>query len=45
MGVYFMLKLMNQPPAPNEPADADGGPSHAAGLRSVQGFIQPGAAE
>ncbi len=38
MGVIYMLKLMNRPPAPDEPRDAGPGPSHAAGLTPVQGL-------
>jgi cytochrome bd ubiquinol oxidase subunit I len=36
MGLYYMLKLMNRPPEPEEPAETGPAPSHAAGITPAQ---------
>jgi cytochrome d ubiquinol oxidase subunit I len=35
-GLYYMLKLMNRPPAPHESGDLGAGPLHAAGITPAQ---------
>ena len=36
MGVYYMLKLINRPPAPHEPSQLPPVPSRAAGITPAQ---------
>ena len=35
-GLYYMLKLMNRPPAPHESGDLGAGPLHASGITPAQ---------